>query len=102
MAAHIELYGVRNSGLEQTTVALAARLAYTFQERDSYYLGVYWVADDGSTEIKVVAQPDPEGDPFEDEFADYAILIYMVSDDPGHQSLRGIPVGDSVVELLRH
>jgi hypothetical protein len=95
------LYGVRSGNVEETATALAARLACTFQERDSHYIGVYRVADIGSSEVKVVAQPDPEGDPLEDEFEEYRTLVYVVTKDADFPALEGVATASGAVERLR-
>lgn len=95
------LYGVRSGNVDATATALAARLACTFQERDSSYIGVYQVADIGSTEVKVVAQPDPDGDPLEDDFADYGTLVYVVTPDSNFPALEGTVTSSGVVDQLR-
>ncbi|MEV4276959.1 hypothetical protein [Actinoplanes xinjiangensis] len=93
------LYGVKNGSLEDVTAALAARLDCAFESRESDYLGEYSLAQIGDDEIKIVTQPDPDGEPHEDRFEDYEVLIYSDAgaDDFG---LRDLPVGPSVVEIL--
>jgi hypothetical protein len=95
------LYGVRRGTVDETATALADRLACTFQERDSYYVGVYRVADIGPTEVKVVAQPDPEGDPLEDDFAEYQTLVYVVTPEADFPALDGVVTTAGLVDRLR-
>jgi hypothetical protein len=94
------LYGVRNADVEQTAAALSARLGCEFRTRDSHYLGIYQKAMVGSTQIRVVAQPDPEGEPLEDGFEDYQTLIYV---ELGGEfpALDGVPVAAESVNRLR-
>lgn len=72
------LYGARTSGVGAVADQLGTALGCAFEERESDYLGVYRLArlPDG-TLIRVVGQPDPEGLSLEEEFADYATLIYV-------------------------
>jgi hypothetical protein len=96
------LYGVRNANVEQTADALAERLGCEFRVRDSHYLGIYQKAQIGSTQIRVVAQPDPEGEPLEDGFEEYHTLIY-VEVDGDFPTLDGVPVAaESVTRLREH
>jgi hypothetical protein len=94
------LYGVKNLGVEEVTAVLGTRLALTFQDRESDYFGIYKMASDGSTEIRLVAQPDPAGDPLEDDFVDYNTLVY-VETDSDFPALEGVRVGSEVVDRLR-
>ena len=94
------LYGVRHAGVESTADAIGAALACAFQPRDSDYLGAYLKASAGSAVIRVVAQPDPEGEPLEDDFADFDTLIYVEAADD-LPTLAGLRVGDDTVRLLR-
>lgn len=73
MTRHIP-YGIRNAGVTETVVALGERLGFTFQERESDYLGVHMLASVQSAEVKVVAQLDPEDEPLEDDFRTTARL----------------------------
>ncbi|MEU4159294.1 hypothetical protein [Actinoplanes sp. NPDC026670] len=90
---------MKNGNVEDATAALAARLNCTFELRESEYLGEYTLAQVGGGELKVVAQPDPDGEPHEDEFEDYEVLIYSdaETDDLG---IRDLSVGPGVVEVL--
>jgi hypothetical protein len=94
------LYGVRNSGVSETTEALAVRLGCTFQERESAYLGIYMLASFATAEIKVVSQPDPEGDPAEDDFNDYGTLVYVEA-QPNFPELEGMPIASEELTKLR-
>lgn len=94
------LYGVRNANVEQTAAALSNRLGCEFRVRDSHYLGIYRKAQIGSTQIRVVAQPDPEGEALEDGFEDYHTLIY-VEVDGDFPALDGVPVAAEAVNRLR-
>jgi hypothetical protein len=94
------LYGVKNSGVEEIAGALGIQLGLIFQDRESDYLGAYKLASVGSTEIRLVAQPDPAGDPLEDDFVDYTTLVYVEADSD-FASLDGVRVGSEAVERLR-
>jgi hypothetical protein len=93
------LYGVRIGRVEDVAAAVEARIPCVFQARNSYYFGSYRVAKLGEDELKIVSQPDPEGDPFEDDFADYQVLVYA-SFEGAEIALDGIVVGDGLVERL--
>lgn len=97
---HSLLYGVRHAGVESTAAAIGAALACAFQPRESDYLGSYLKTAAGSAVIRVVAQPDPEGEPLEDGFADFDTLIYVEAADD-LPTLAGLRVGDDTVQLLR-
>jgi hypothetical protein len=94
------LYGVRNSGVEETAAALGTELGLTFQDRESDYLGVYKLAAAGSMEIKIVSQPDPAGDPLEDDFVDYRTLVY-VETESDLPVLDGLRVASDAVDRLQ-
>jgi hypothetical protein len=94
------LYGVRHASVESTAAAIGAALACVFQSRDSDYLGSYLKASAGAAVIRVVAQPDPEGEPLEDGFADFDTLIYIEAGD-NLPTLAGLRVADETVQLLR-
>lgn len=92
--------GVRVGHVREVAVALAAHLKCIFDFRESDFFGEYCLARMGHGELRIVAQSDPEGEPFEDEFKNYQVLIYSTSKDDVVE-LRGILVGQSVVEKLR-
>jgi hypothetical protein len=94
------LYGVRHAGVEPTAAAIGAALACAFQPRESDYLGPYLKATAGSSVIRVIAQPDPEGEPLEDGFEEFETLIYIEADHAA-PTLAGLRVGDDTVRLLR-
>ncbi|MEU6509727.1 hypothetical protein [Streptomyces sp. NPDC046942] len=71
------LYGVRDSGVSEVVLEIGSFLNCDFKVRESDYLGVYQVAIIPEGKIQVIAQPDPEGEPIEDEFKEYATLIYI-------------------------
>jgi hypothetical protein len=99
VAQHL-LYGIRNSGVFETAETIGARLGCTFHERESDYLGIYMLASSTLAEIKVVSQPDPEGDPLEDDFDDYSTLVYVEA----HQNfpeLDGVRVASEKLAKLR-
>lgn len=94
------LYGIRNVGIGETADALSVRLGCSFQVRESDYLGTYMFADQESAEVKVVSQPDPEGDPLEDEFEEYGTLVY-VNVHGENPELDGILVANESLVRLR-
>jgi hypothetical protein len=94
------LYGVRTGDPQDLAAVLTPRLGSPFETRDSDYLGQYCRAHTPHGEIKILVQPDPEGDPFEDDFPDYRLLIY-VNAEGNDIDLSGIAVGNSVIERLR-
>lgn len=100
MSSKEVLYGVRVGHVQDVAAALAAHLNCTFESRESDYFGEYCLARTGRGELRIVAQPDPEGEPFEDEFEQYQVLIYstIMGDEI---EFYGVPVGQGVVERLR-
>ena len=94
------LYGIRGAGINETADAISVRLGCTFQERESDYFGIYMIAQAESAEVKVVSQPDPAGDPLEDEFEVYGTLVYV----NGHSEipdLDSLPVATESLTKLR-
>ena len=80
----------------------ASRLGCSFQERESYYLGIYWLATIDEIKVRVVSQPDPEGDPLEDDYDEYGTLVYVDSMGEGNvPDLNGLPVALERLTLLR-
>src|SRR5262245_12965205 len=92
VATHV-LYGLRASRAAEVAKVLADRLGCGFQERESHYMGEYWLAKIGSTTVKIVTQPDSYGSPVEDSFADRGTLIYVDGDTPIPE-LDGTQIGD--------
>lgn len=99
VATHL-LYGLRGGSAAEAAAAIADRFGYPFHERESHYMGEYWLARIGSTYVKVVNSPDVYGVVVEDDFADHATLIYVDGDTPV-ADLSGTPVGDGAIEKLR-
>lgn len=94
------LYGVMTPGIDETANAISVRLGCAFQERASDYFGIYKLASVGSAEIKVVSQPDPEGDPLEDDFDDFGTLVYVEAQDD-FPELEGLRIGSESLARLR-
>jgi hypothetical protein len=94
------LYGIRNAGVSETADALGIQLGCTFHQRESDYFGIYMLANVAGAEVKVVSQPDPSGDPLEDDFEDYGTLIY-VETASGFPELDGISVATESLARLR-
>ena len=80
VAKHV-LYGLRVGGGEAVAGVLARRLGHDFELRESYWMGEYWLARIGSSRVKIVSQPDVDGDPVDAAFADYDTLVYVDGDD---------------------
>jgi hypothetical protein len=99
MTTH-RLYGIMTPDAQGTANFLAELLRCTFQERESDYLGIYWLARHGGSEVRVVSQPDPEGEDLEDEFSDYQTLIY-VDGAPDMPDIGGTQLGLGTIETLR-
>jgi hypothetical protein len=99
LAVHL-LYGLRAvDRVAEAVEVIAERLGCVFQERESHYMGEYWLAKIESTTVKIVTQPDSYGDPVENSFADYGLLMYVDGDTPV-PNLDGTRVGDNVMERL--
>lgn len=99
MTTHV-LYGLRTGPAAEVMKAVAEHLHCTFQERESHYLDRYWLATIGSTNIKIVPQPDAFGDPVENNFGTYATLIYIDGGTPT-PTLDDLSVRDDRIERLR-
>jgi hypothetical protein len=93
------LYGVRDGDVREVADLLAGRLGCSFAARESDYFGEYFLAHTERGDVKIVAQPDPEGEPLEDEFEEYQVLVYSPGGE-GDLDLRDIPVGQGVIERL--
>ena len=75
-------------------------LGRDLQERESSFYGDYWIARFDGIEVRVVPQIDPSGDPQEEEFVDYGILVYL--DSPAAvEGIAGLRTESGVIELLR-
>ena len=62
------------------------------------YMGDYWLAE-GTTKIRVVAQPDYRMDEIlEEKFEDYQVLIYV--DGPSVSGINGLATPHGIVEVL--
>ena len=99
MERHL-LFGVRKASVDATATAIGSAVECSFEDRDSSYLGPYKFAVVGSSEIKVVSQIDPDGEPLEEDFEDFATLVYVDSDGDA-VSLEGISVANEPLEQLR-
>lgn len=94
------LYGAKAATLAHVGQAVSAAFSVELAERESDYLGVYLSGKVLSTKIRVVTQPDPEGEPLEKGFPEWNVLIYL--DGPDElPSLHGIESGDGVIQTLR-
>src|SRR5438094_10302377 len=80
VAKHV-LYGLRVDRGEAVAGVLARRLGHDFEQRESHWMGEYWLARIGSSTVKVVSQPDAYGDPVDAAFADYDTLVFVDGDD---------------------
>lgn len=79
-----DTYGTNAYTAQQLTDLLAERLSAVFAERDSYYLGVHFVATlDDATRIKVqpnaIPGDDGEDDLFEGDHPDVSLLLVVTS-----------------------
>jgi len=77
-----DLYGSRTLTPSDLCAGLAETLGLAFEERESYYRGVYHHARDPAGEEFEVQPNDVPGDdggtePMEDRFAAYTVLLYV-------------------------
>ena len=94
------LYGVKGAAVADVGQAVSAALSTDLQERESDYLGVYLSGKTSATKVRVVSQPDPEGEPVEPEFAEWDVLVYL--DGPDElPSLNGLELAAGVIRVLR-
>jgi hypothetical protein len=94
------LYGVKAGDPERVAAALEGVLGGALQGRDSEFYGDYWLFENDDTELRVVQQPDPAGELFEEAFPDHKVLIYLDSDIPV-EGIAGLATPSGVIELLR-
>lgn len=99
MAKHV-LYGVRVDRGEAVAGVLAGRLGSDFEQRESHWMGEYWLARIGSSTVRIVSQPDTYGDSVDEAFSDYGTLVFVDGDDI--VDLDGIGVESDVLERLRY
>ncbi|RLK53606.1 hypothetical protein [Actinokineospora cianjurensis] len=92
------LYGALTASLEEVGSAIAAATGLEFELRESSYVGVYLCAL--GDELEIVTQPTPDDDPMEDDFAGYAVLVYVTVRDL--RDLTDLPVGGDVLRRLRY
>ena len=93
------VYGLLAGKLQDVAAVLAGRLGCSFAARESDYLGDYLLAQTDRGEVRIIGQPDPEGEPLEDEFEEYQVLVYSPAGD-NEFDLRDVPVGRGVIERL--
>lgn len=94
------LYGAKGAEVAEVGRAVSSALSTELQERESDYLGVYLSGKVSSTKVRVVSQPDPEGEPVEPEFSEWDVLVYL--DGPDElPSLNGLEFGAGVIRALR-
>jgi hypothetical protein len=99
MSSEEMLYGVRAGDVQQVASVLADRLGCSFSARESDYFGEYFLARTERGNVRIVAQPDPEGEPLEEEFEEYQVLVYLPGGDD-ELDLHGIQIGQGVIERL--
>jgi hypothetical protein len=95
------LLGARPATLPEVAASLEARTGVTFEQRDSYFWGVYRIAYPSWGRIKIVTQLDPAGDPFEDEHPDYEVLVYIRVCDESSIDLTEILGQEGQLVVLR-
>ena len=99
MSSDEVLHGVRAGDVREVASVLADRLGCSFAVRESDYFGEYFLAHTKRGNVKIVAQPDPEGEPLEEDFEEYQVLVYSPGGDD-ELDLRDIQVGQGVIERL--
>jgi hypothetical protein len=93
------LYGLRVDRSDAAAAVLARQLGHDFEQRESHYMGEYWLARIGSSTVKIVSQPDAYGDSVDEAFAEYGTLVYVDGDDV--VDLDGTPVERNALKRLR-
>jgi hypothetical protein len=94
------LYGVKKVAVAQVGQAVSSVLSVELEQRESDYLGIYLSGMAGSTKVRIVGRPDPEGEPFEREFPEWDVLIYLDGPDV-FPSLGGLELEGGVIRALR-
>jgi hypothetical protein len=95
-----KLYGVRSGATDPVAAAVGEVLGHALQKRESSFYGDYWIARFDNVEVLVIEQIDPVGEPQEEEFMDYEILVYVGSSAP-IDDISGLMTESGVIEPLR-
>jgi hypothetical protein len=76
-AIYHSVFGVRGVPLEWCASELGKLLGLEMAERESDYLGVYFLGAGPDCKIQVLRQPDPEGELLESGYPDCDVIIYV-------------------------
>ena len=71
------VFGVRGVSLGRCASAIGGLLDVNLTERESDYLGCYLAGSGSDFKVRVVRQPDPEGELLEPAYPDYGVIIYI-------------------------
>lgn len=89
-----------NEAASEVAQRMASALGGVFALRESEFWGEYWLWTEPGMEIKVVTQPDMEGEMVEEDFPGYRTLIYFEGSDAGYADER-ISRATAMVDVLR-
>jgi hypothetical protein len=93
------IFGVRGVALGRCAVLIAELLAVDMVERESDYLGCYFAGAGSDFNVRIVEQPDPEGELLEPEHQDYDVIIYLDGQSQ-FESVEGCVVDSSSIVRL--
>jgi hypothetical protein len=71
------LFGIGGVAIGDCALSIGMLLQVELNQRESDYLGCYMVGSGADFKIKLVEQPDPEGELIEPGYPDLGILIYL-------------------------
>jgi len=71
------VFGLRGVPLERCASEIGELLGIDMEERESDYLGRYFLGEGSDFKVQVVRQPDPDGEPLEPEHSNYDVIIYV-------------------------
>ena len=94
------LYGVSGAAMARVGEIVSSALSVELAQRESDYLGVYLNGVIGSAKVRIVVQPDPEGELLEPDFPEWDILVYL--DGPDElPALDKLKFKGGIIKILR-
>jgi hypothetical protein len=92
-------FGIRGIPIERCASELGELLEVEIAERESDYLGRYFLGRSRDFAVQIVEQPDPEGEPLESKHFDYGVIVYLKGNSR-FESIEGRDIGGSPVTRL--
>lgn len=100
-----DLYGIEAASLHDAKLVLENLLVVSFEERDSiYYGGTYYSFGNEDGEYFILKENrDPfEDEPYEDNFPDSKLLLYVNETTRSDELREALAKGGDAIILLRH